>query len=67
MAPYGIENLDSEVPVGVLGHNGWRYITMGPDNHPNAQTNDGWGTVIPLYYMGVSSAATTAVTTSFLS
>ena len=43
MPPYRIENPDDEVPIGVIGHKGWRYITMGVNNHPNANINDGLG------------------------
>ena len=41
-----IENLDERRPIGVIGHDNWGYVTMGPNNHPNNVPNDGWG-VLP--------------------
>ena len=50
MPPYRIENLEAKVPIGVIGHNGWRCITMGPDNYlDNIPNPDGWG-AMPQYY-----------------
>ena len=63
MPPMHIEDLEERRPIGVIGHDGWGYVTMGPDNHPDNIPNDGWG-VLPQYYWGIPSAATTPATTT---
>ena len=62
--PKVIEDLDEERHVGVIGLDGWGYITMGPDIDPDSMPNDGWGFILPEYYYYMPSTATTPATTA---
>ena len=66
MPPRIIEDLDEEYPVGVIGLDGWGYITMGRDRNPDSMPSDGWGLFHPpeyYYYMDPPSTTTTPATT----
>ena len=63
LLPRIIEDLDEEYPVGVIGLDGWGYITMGPDIDPDSMPNDGWSFVLLEYYYYMPSTATTPATT----
>ena len=41
LLPRFIEDLDEELPIGVLGLDNWGYITMGPDRDPDSMPLDG--------------------------